>query len=106
LKDLTVLERRPPGWRGWCWWPPDSSENESRLSVDCPLSSRLVSGGETRFSGDDSSVKLCSGGDVSELSPPDLEPTEKEVWKILYYFIVYRIFLCSRYFSCQFSVLT
>jgi hypothetical protein len=35
-------------------------------------------GGETRFSGDDSSVKLWRGGDVSELSP-DLEPTETKI---------------------------
>ena len=31
--------------------------------------------GETLFSGDDSSAKLCNGGDVSELTP-DFEPTE------------------------------
>ena len=56
-------------------WPgtpfPDSSDNESRLSVDWPLTIRL---GPMRFSGEDSSAKLCRGGEVSEL-PPDFGPT-------------------------------
>jgi len=56
-------------------WPgtpfPDSSDKESRLSVDWPLTIRL---GPMRFSGEDSSAKLCRGGEVSEL-PPDFGPT-------------------------------
>ena len=59
----------------WLWPPgtpfPDSSDNESRLSVDWPLTIRL---GPMRFSGEDSSAKLCRGGEVSEL-PPDFGPT-------------------------------
>ena len=35
-------------------------------------------GGLTRLSGEDSSVKLCSGGEVSELSP-DFEPTKNKL---------------------------
>ena len=51
-----------------CCTPPDSSDSESRLSVDWPVKSLM-------FSGEDSSAKLCIvGGDVSEL-PPDLGPT-------------------------------
>ena len=38
--------------------------------------------GETRFSGDDSSAKLCNGGDVSELTP-DFEPTETKQLQFL-----------------------
>ena len=61
-----LLWRGARGCRG-----PDSSDNESRLSVDWPFTIRLVC---MRFSGEDSSAKLCRGGDVSEL-PPDLGPT-------------------------------
>ncbi len=80
LYDLDDRSLRPPEiWRTACWWPPDSSENESRLSVDRPLRIRDVMGGEgeTRFSGEDSSAKLCMciGGDVSEL-PLDFDPTK------------------------------
>lgn len=49
---------------------PDSSDKESKLSVDCPV--------RMRFSGEDSSAKLWRGGEVSEL-PPDLGPTGKVV---------------------------
>jgi hypothetical protein len=40
--------------------------------VDCPFT--ILDG--RRFSGEDSSAKLCIGGEVSEL-PPDLGPTAK-----------------------------
>ena len=81
MKDRIVLPLRPPDveCRSWCC---DSSENESRLSVDCPFRIRVdidIGGdGETRFSGDDSSAKLCNGGDVSELIP-DFDPTKNNV---------------------------
>ena len=56
--------------------PPDSSDNESRLSVDWPLT---ILDGMLRFSGEDSSAKLCMGGEVSELpAEPPLGPTAEE----------------------------
>ena len=63
-------------WLLFCGWaPPDSSDKESKLSVDWPLTNGPILG--LRFSGEDSSAKLCIvGGEVSEL-PPDLGPTEK-----------------------------
>ena len=58
------------------WAPPDSSDKESKLSVDWPFTNRLLG---LRFSGEDSSAKLCIvGGEVSEL-PPDLGPTAKKL---------------------------
>ena len=53
--------------------PPDSSDNESRLSVDWqflkarPFPIFIPRGGvdPVMFSGDDSSVKLCIGGEAS-----------------------------------------
>ena len=84
MNDRIVLPRRPPGVEclSWCWCPADSSENESRLSVDCPpfrIRVDIGGEGETRFSGDDSSAKLWSGGEVSEPLTPDFDPTEKKV---------------------------
>jgi hypothetical protein len=79
---------------------PDSSEYESRLSVDCPFLILLPPSpppppppaltpvledirGEGRFSGDDSSAaeKALSGGEVSlvMLMLPDWEPTAKRI---------------------------
>ena len=65
--------------------PPDSSDRESMLSVDCQSFLPLVPtmpiprGGvdPILFSGDDSSVKLCIGGEASlpEFAP-FFDPTE------------------------------
>ena len=79
----------------WLWPPgtpfPDSSDNESRLSVDWPLTIRL---GPMRFSGEDSSAKLCRGGEVSEL-PPDFGPTVNKpigLFPIFFQKILYTIY--------------
>ena len=59
--------RPPPPLRLCLKWLPDSSERESRLSVDCPFLSRCgVIIGDGRFSGEDSSAaENFSGGEVS-----------------------------------------
>ena len=73
--------------------PPDSSDSESRLSVDwqflmpLPLPIPIPRGGvdPILFSGDDSSVKLCRGGEASLPEfPPFLDPTKMLIANSLY----------------------
>ena len=66
-----------------CVWPPESSDNEVILSVEWQfLTLPIPRGGvdPVKFSGDDSSVKLCKGGEASlpEFAP-FLDPTTRDI---------------------------